>query len=319
MALVWLNEGRLLAGDQRMLWRAAAWLIGACAFVYIAWRFANSVGRPDDSLRLTESKSPKTEEISQRTGLVLLFALAALFLWNSHDGPALVKIPVVLGWLCLLIFAQHLHIFLHELGHLLAAWALGYRLSKIQVGVGARVYTRTFPNGFRLEWRVWPAAGLMFAANRSTRNLRVRQSLFIAGGPLVDGVLFSVGYKLIFLGGFSRAFLEGPGGVVAWILFIWVTMIFLGNLIPRMVRLGGQKFLSDGCWLWMLCTTSRRRISGLLAQMQWQHAREFFGFDDVEHLFPFERRQAAPVKATISRETFQSQCSRLRCRLLPTR
>jgi hypothetical protein len=317
MGLVWLQEGRLLAEDQRLVVRGAAWLVGACAFIYIAWRLANSVGPSDDSFRLTKSTSGSSEELSRRIGLVLLFGLAAIWLWPSHGAPAVVKIAVVSGWLCLGLLALHLHILLHELGHLLAAWALGFSLHKLQVGVGALVYSRSFANGFTLEWRLWPVGGFMFATHPSTRNFRVRQFLFVAGGPFMDAVILVVGYQLILAGGVSPAFLESPGGPFVCSFFAWVAMAFLGNLIPATVSINGQTLWSDARWLWMLGTKSRQRIMELLAQLHCQYAREQLA--DIQEFLSPHRGRPAPVNSETSRETFESQCLRLRSRLLPSR
>jgi len=317
MVIVWIAEGRLLAADRRILWWGAAWFAGACAFVFSAWRVANVFGRPDDSLRLTSSKSESAQP--PWIGSALLFSLGAIFLWNFNGGPAVAKIPVLLGWLCLLMFAQHLHIFLHELGHFLAAWTLGFELRKMQVGVGTPVYCHSFGNGFRLEWRFWPSGGFMLATSPSPKNFRVRQFLYVAGGPFMDAVVLLIAYQLIFGGGLSPAPLDGPGAPFLLSFLGWLAMSFLGNLIPQTVSISGQPMWSDAQWLWMLCTKSRQRIVESLAQVHWEYARELFRFDEAQQFLDFEPCPGVPVNAALSREAFQSQSLRLRSRLLPPR
>jgi hypothetical protein len=317
IGIVWLQEGRLLGEDKRLLLKGAAWFGGACLFVYVIWRLAQGAGKSDNSFRLTKSSSPRSERLHQRTSLLLHFLLLTTWLWRALPGPAFVKFPALAGWLILFFLGLHLQIFLHELGHLVAAWLLRFELRKVQIGLGPRLWSRSFANGLRLEWCAWSLGGFMLAHNPDTKHFRLRQSLFVAAGPLMDAVVVWCGYKFIVSAGYSSAFPQSAGGVVACVVFLWTAVSALGGWIPRKTWLGNQKVWTDGYWLWLLWTASNKRLAQLIAQMKWRHALESLQSGDRQFAFAFEPLLAGPANVAASLDTFRQQHLRLRSRLLP--
>jgi len=116
-----------------------------------------------------------------------------------------------LGQACLLLLpAMYVTIFVHELGHLAAALAIGFRWREFAVGP---VVVRRESGGLRWHFslsRVF-SGGQVQATPRSADGLRWRFLVLLAGGPLLTAVVFAV---LPFL----------PAGP-------WTTALGLGNLL----------------------------------------------------------------------------------------
>ena len=77
-----------------------------------------------------------------------------------------------------------LAVIVHEVGHLLAGWMVGFRFSSITIGpMAVRLEYGRLRAGFR---RVLPAAGHAGMHIDRIRRLRRRLLRFIAGGPLAN-------------------------------------------------------------------------------------------------------------------------------------
>jgi Peptidase family M50 len=266
-----------------------------------------------------KARPGRLNEPSQGAWILMLLAMAMSLLWPVVHGSSSVRILSTAGWLCLIFLGAHLQIFLHELGHLLVAWSLRFRSRKIQVGAGRALWSGTFASGFQFEWRLWPEAGLLWAHNLTTRNYRVRHSLFIAGGPMMDALIVSLGYMLIFRGKPEGVFAGTPGSIVVGLLFVWTAIGLAGNLIPRTVWVRGQELRSDGNILWTLWTSSNRQIAQIKAQVEWQNRFQTCEGDQIREALGFGAPRPAPVNAQESLATFSRQQTRLTSRLLPQR
>lgn len=277
MLIVWLQEGTLQTNDRQMLAKAAAWLMGSCILVYVTWwSRGHTGGKRDDSFRLVESTSGRSEQLVQEVPQIIFFVLLAIWLWAIIPGNAFIKIPRVTGWLITGFFGLHLRIFLHELGHLVAARLLNFELRKIQVGIGPRLWSHSLAKGLRWEWRAWPQGGFVFATPRERKGFRAQQTLFVGAGPLVDGFILWLGYQLIVdtFGGLAAAFAHSAGGLMASVLFWWTAMSTVGGLVPHRFWICHQRMWTDGYLLLRLWTTSNDRAAELALNLDWKQALE---------------------------------------------
>jgi hypothetical protein len=315
-AVVWFQEGRLLPEDGRLLGKGALIAVGAALFVYVAWRFANWGATNDRSFRLTKS-TPAQELWSQRISLFLLMFVTGVFGFCSVGGSKLVGLASAAIWMTFTFACLHLHIFLHELGHLTAAWLMKFDLRKMQIGVGREIWSHSLTNGPRIELRAQPIGGFMMAIDpRKTGHFRIRRFVFVAAGPLTDATILWVGYQLVSTGFLHSEFLAGSGGVVVAVLFACVALTMVSGLIPQTVSIGGRKMWSDGYWLWLLATTSNRRLEILAQQIKWSYALEAARSCKIAARTEFQPLLAARVHASVSLDTFRRQHSLLGSRLL---
>jgi hypothetical protein len=318
MAIVRFQEGRLLPEDKQLLDKAVIWFFGSGAFAGVAWWLGRRVGgTADDSFRLTQTATGRSEEFAQRASLVLFFILLAAWLWPAVPGNGVAKVAVSIGWLVVAYLGLHLRIFLHELGHLSVAWLLGFHLQKIQIGDGPRVWSHRLANGLRCELRVWPRAGLVLAAPQSTRHFKISQALFVGAGPMMDAVLIWSVYCLSSraYGGLVEAFVSGPGVLTVIVLFWFTVMSAASGLIPHRVWVGGNKMLTDGALLLQILVprlgTARIGFasdsSQALALLQSESRQPLVGNSEAA-----ERR-----KGRAASPTFEEQRARLASRILP--
>lgn len=98
-------------------------------------------------------------------------------------------------------------VIIHELGHLLAAFLVGFQVSEFRAWPISVVRGGS---GFHLRFglRRWSPLGFVAAAPRNWRRLRVRWGLFVASGPLAN---LAVGAVLIVPGGMLLAATPKPG------------------------------------------------------------------------------------------------------------
>lgn len=274
MAVVWLQEGQLQAHDRRLLAGSALWLAGACLFVFVTWRLARLAGERADYLRYRKHSPEKPDGRGDKIWLLFLFLMLTPALWRALSGPPILKFPALAGWLIFAFLGLHLQIFLHELGHFTAAWAMKFRLRKMQVGIGPRIWSWSFANGLRFEWRAWSLGGYVMATNPAAKNFRGRQFLFVAAGPLSNVILLWAGYNLMVSEALGPAFRDSACGLVLGLILLWTGITLIGDVIPRTAWLAGRKVRTDGYWLWLLLTGSDKRLATLSGQMRWQHALE---------------------------------------------
>jgi len=180
----------------------------------------------------------------------LLFA--AVLIWTDNSARD-AKNPAAGFSLFFFFLAIILSVAVHEGGHLLAGWSVGFRFSFISVG----------PLSLRLEYgrlklhlrRGMPAAGYAGMHVNRVSRLRLRLLVFTVAGPLAN--LLSVALTIIFL---DYIF---PTNASGWLylpahLFLQISLILgLVNLVP--FRLG--MLFNDGSRIAMLLwsrTRSRR-------------------------------------------------------------
>jgi hypothetical protein len=168
-------------------------------------------------------------------GMVIGAGLMELLAWTGglhrENGPLV---------FVLLLFVATL---IHEIGHLLAGWAVGFRFRSIQIGpLRAHVEYGNIKVGFSLKLTALGLAGIY--APRVHR-LRRRLLVFIAGGPAAN--LLSVPITAILVGyifpSLANSSAAGPAMQFAMISVVFVML----SLVPFQSGLA-----SDGARIEML-------------------------------------------------------------------
>lgn len=278
MLIVWFQEGALQTADWKMLGAGAKWLLITGVLVGVAWWLRDKIApnpTGDNSFRLVESKSGGQEKSAQDISGIILVIWLAIGVWAHSSGSALMKIPIVAGWIAVGFVGFHGRIALHEIGHLAAAWLFRLAPRRIQVGVGPLIWSGSFANGLLCEWRAWPQGGFVLAPDWKTKGFRLRQSLFIAAGPLADVLIIWATYQLCahVFGGLGAAFAHGSSGFMV-VSFFWLTALSAVNgLVPHTVQIGHQKTWTDG-YLLLGLWTGRARFPQLAYNSSWQEALE---------------------------------------------
>lgn len=323
MAFVWTQEGAFLPTDRTMVAAGVKWLLWSCVLVGTAWWLRGKIGNKpgDNSFRLVQSKSGHLEKVVQNVFLIGCVVLLAIWLWPRVPGSAVMKVPAVAGWLVAGFLGSHVLIALHEIGHLLAAWLVGFDLQKIQVGLGPVLWSRSFASGLVAQGRAWPSMGFLSATPRKTVGFRARQSFVVAAGPLANLIVLWVTYQLITraFGGLVAAFDAGPGGLMVFALFWWGALATLEGLVPHKVRSDDQEVWSDGYWLLWLWTGSGADITKLARGSNWRELLELCQSDGPQSRVPLEPVDPGLRAYLASPVALQEQRARLSSRLLRKR
>jgi Peptidase family M50 len=191
-------------------------------------------------------------ERRQRVALIVTLAILGVVV----AGVAIFATDSVgrLGWifvnLALVALFEIGLVLPHELGHAVAARLVGWRLLKIVVGLGPRVFEMRVA-GLPIEWRAIPIGGWTLAS-RTSRESGLRDLLFVLGGPCVNVCLFAL---LLFCAEprqlFTPDFELGLRPLTA--LALSNAAVLLINLLPHStsIEAGGdrRKVASDGLQL----------------------------------------------------------------------
>lgn len=141
----------------------------------------------------------------------------------------------IAGLIALQVLVLLLGTAVHELGHALAARAVGFRVVGVRVGP---LLALSGPAGWRLRLTGEIAVGgeLLPDPVRPDR-LRARHSLMIAGGPIAHLLLAAAAVLAA----------AGTGSLLLWFTAVTLGASGLANLVPGRPRLSGR--WTDGRWL----------------------------------------------------------------------
>jgi hypothetical protein len=314
MLIVWFQEGALQTADWKMLGAGAKWLLGAGVLIGVTWWLRRKiVPNPagDNSLRLVES-TPRSEKLAQDISGILLVICLAIWLWALSSGSVFVKVPIVASWVTVGFLGMHGRIALHEIGHLAAAWLFRLAPRRIQIGVGPLIWSGSFGNGLLCEWRAWPQGGFVVAPDLRTKGFRLRQSFFVAAGPLADVLILWATYQISahVFGGLGAAFLHSSGGFMVVSFFSLTAVSAVGGLVPRAVRIGHQKMWNDG-YLLLRLLTGRARFPQLAYNSNWQEALEGLQVANPRNVIPQEAGERELPSNQAGSATFHEQRSLL--------
>jgi len=321
MLLVWFREPFLQPEDEKIVAWASLWTIGAASAVVFSWWLRSRTfpeGHPARRLRLVSSSSELTEQMVHNWSELGLLAVAAVWIWGSCLAGIGSKLIILVGSLIALYLAMHGRILVHELGHLIAAKAVGLNRRRLQVGAGPLIWSRLFRSGFLFEWRIFARGGWVLALPASEKNLRIRQLLFIGAGPVIDFVLIcALCFGLTKLcGSLTAAFTYGVTGIIVFMLFWWTVISAVSGLIPHRVNIGGRKLWTDGYWILLLCTASIRRIKDAIRGFDSQMALEFLRANSIP-LPAIDGQNGRNPDAAPAIQQFHQQRTRLAARLRP--
>lgn len=145
----------------------------------------------------------------------------------------------------------------HELGHLLAAWAVGFRFHEINVGpftVSER------PGGswaFGFDWqRILQASGYLAAVPTTTKDLRMNWILVVIAGPAASLFLAMTGFL-------AMVSVIGTPSAGLWEWAAYVATIGAADCVANLLPLG----LTDGALL-VHTALGTRRGKGILAGLE---------------------------------------------------
>jgi len=149
----------------------------------------------------------------------------------------------------------------HELGHALAARALGWRVYQITIGVGNTIWKRRW-NGTLVDVRSLPIAGATFMVPEDTRWFRLKFFLAIFAGPAVNAVL---AWVAIVLWQDSPPHLDLDALPRAARLFVWANVaVLVVNLWPHKPR-AAFGIATDGSQLLQLASFKRSTLHEIQA------------------------------------------------------
>jgi tetratricopeptide (TPR) repeat protein len=179
--------------------------------------------------------------------------------------------------------AQLVFTLFHELGHLLAAWGVGFRFHEINVGP----FTLTErPGGswaFRFSWnRILASGGYLQAVPVTTKDLRMNWILVVIAGPAASLFLAMIGFLVL-------VSLPGTEWAGQWEWAAFVAAICAADCVANLLPLG----LTDGALLVHTLVGSRRGkaiLAGLEAAMLNDRADREGGLMDPAELLETRRK-----------------------------
>lgn len=313
MLIGWMHDGKLHSYERPVLIKAVFILVPSVVVTGVmGWIYRRFNPKDAESFRLLQSQPTRLKHGS----ILILLPFAGAFgsvMWGMiPPGPW--RVPILAMWMVVGVIALHAHILLHELGHFLAAWGLSFRFRALYVGTGPLLASIPLARG-QLIWRMCPSGGFVNAFDSRHRNRRLRQTIFIAGGPIMDALVLLVSYRLITMtwGNFGLAFAHSTGSFVASILFFWVLFIAIGGVIPQTVMIGERKLKTDGALLVRTWLAPKGAV-GFTGDPSWLEALP---------LLQSAAGNGKPAGWTGSQGapgiSFRDSQSRLRSRLRPTR
>jgi tetratricopeptide (TPR) repeat protein len=156
-----------------------------------------------------------------------------------------------IGWLylnlSLFVIFEALLILPHEVGHALAARAVGFRVFRIMVGAG-HISLKKWVGGTLLDFRPLPVGGATLVGPGSPGQLGAKLFLIFLAGPLVNGLLVAVALLWTTPKDLSPA--KCGSSMQPMFDFIAANaLLIIINLIPRKVRTPQGDVDSDGLGL----------------------------------------------------------------------
>jgi thioredoxin-like negative regulator of GroEL len=150
--------------------------------------------------------------------------------------------------------AQFANIAIHELGHVLIAKLLGWRVDEVRIGKGEKPWIIR-RGGFRLKLCAWPSGGWAMVRPRTASWFRTRYFLIVLAGPVASLLVFA-GFLALGSGFFAEPL------SIAWQLSTWVALgFFVCSVWPHQTEMYGHQVPSDGLLLWQILRMKRDQIA----------------------------------------------------------
>ena len=145
----------------------------------------------------------------------------------------------------------------HETGHLVAAYLVGFRFHQINIGPFSFTQRPSGSWGFRFAWQqLLMSGGYLHAVPQTTQDLKVNWIMVVAAGPTVSLFIGMLGFL---------ALVSLPGGPYAayWSVAATVTAVCLADCIANMLPLG----MTDGA-IFVHTVAGTKRGEGILAGLE---------------------------------------------------
>lgn len=173
---------------------------------------------------------PFDERISGRFAAPLLTAVACIVIGQNYSLLAIVFGALLIGFLTT---------FTHELGHVCAAWAVGFRFHGVTIGPFVVKRLRT---GMNIRIRPRMTGGFAYMIPDKICRLRKRSIVLCLGGPLASLV---VGVAAVVAGETAHAYYDSPWPT--FLDFFGLYSVFIGLYSFSSYRSGA--YAGDGMLL----------------------------------------------------------------------
>lgn len=150
--------------------------------------------------------------------------------------------------LILMTVLLYLCIVIHELGHAIAGWLLGYEVLKVQVGFGHRLW-RFDLNGTIFEFNLWPSMGYAHVTKKKDERSPLKDILVLLAGPLAHFSVFAPYLSYSQIGGFHITVEQSSLSVIKAFVDLNVGLFIL-NLMPFKFSDRGLPVCTDGLGIW---------------------------------------------------------------------
>ena len=138
-----------------------------------------------------EEEELKTDKLVVWSFFIIGIVGVPLTLWRPTHAIGIILVIFSIAQLGALIST-----ILHELGHIIAGLMAGFRVFGVEIGKGRIVYEFFF-GGLLWRIRTLPFGGCAYGAPRSADLYRIRNLIFVLGGPLVNAILLCVAISLL--------------------------------------------------------------------------------------------------------------------------
>lgn len=194
--------------------------------------------------------------------LPVISIAASVVVISILHGNGAIRLGHLLWTMGLLYPAVFLTILAHEIGHIVAAAAVGMRATRLIVGSGPVLWSGHIGR-LTIEWRPFPASGRAAAHPRSDHQPIWRQVTYISGGIIANAICALLAWGI--LHGWGHALSRSLYEIVN--LAMWVNAgSAVGNLIPYTARLGQAKLPTDGKRLLTLVRGREAPSSSIVAR-----------------------------------------------------
>ncbi|MDB4632285.1 site-2 protease family protein [bacterium] len=188
----------------------------------------------DDSFQ--RDPNGRTERIIYWAFMILILGLfVAAYVENT--SPRKLSVPFFLfSWMVLVA--------IHEFGHALMAWIVGWGVHRIVVGFGKPVF-RFQIRGVPVEFCVFPISGYVEPHQKDLVAPRFKDALIYAAGP---GIEIVIAFVLATIVGFTTMFTRTDHLGILFIQSFAVAALAgaILNLIPMPIQANGGWIANDG-------------------------------------------------------------------------
>jgi hypothetical protein len=199
-----------------------------------------------------------TEWLIAGAFLAVILGLFTVEVFQNYRPAKLSALLVFLFWIPLLA--------LHESGHAVASYLLGWRVQQVVIGMG-KVMGQCQVGSANVEIRLFPVEGFVRSVPRKLRLPRVENALIYFAGPGVE-LLLALGVLLL-VGPDRLLSASEEYGVILWqSLALAAAVQAVLNLLPFAIQTSERTIHSDGLGIIL----SFLRPSSYYAQMVGQES-----------------------------------------------